>query len=115
MDLVRLFNCKDYADFLEFTEFSIKNMIHPDDYERVDEEISDQIMAQINDNEDQTSDGQEHFDDYVEYRIVTKDGIVKHVKDIGRLVYDEHYGNIFFSFIRDKDTIEHNDKDFVSL
>lgn len=115
MDLVRLFNCKDYADFLEFTEFSIKNMIHPDDYERVDEEISDQIMAQINDNEDQTSDGQEHFDDYVEYRIVTKDGIVKHVKDMGRLVYDEHYGNIFFSFIRDKETIEHNDKDFVSL
>ena len=94
-DLVHLFGCKDMDDFLQYTRSSFRNIVHPDDLERVEKEIQQQISIQINDPEY----SKDFFDDYVEYRIITKDGKTVPVIDLGRLVHDDHYGEVFFVFI----------------
>ena len=39
--------------------------------------------------------------DYVEYRIKSKDGTTKYVKDYGRFVKTKNYGDIFYVFLND--------------
>lgn len=96
-DLVRLFGCESLDEFLGLVQSSFKHLVHPDDIERVEAEIWSQIGAQ------QSEDGgAEYFDDYVEYRIVTKSGTVKHVFDLGRLVDNDTYGEIFYVFLRER-------------
>lgn len=96
-DLVRLFGCESLDEFLGLVQSSFKHLVHPDDIERVEAEIWSQIGAQ------QSEDGgAEYFDDYVEYRIVTKSGAVKHVFDLGRLVDNDTYGEIFYVFLRER-------------
>lgn len=96
-DLVRLFDCESLDEFLGLVQSSFKHLVHPDDIERVEAEIWSQIGVQ------QSEDGgAEYFDDYVEYRIVTKSGVVKHVFDLGRLVDNDTYGEIFYVFLRER-------------
>lgn len=96
-DLVRLFGCESLDEFLGLVQSSFKHLVHPDDIERVEAEIWSQIGAQ------QSEDGgAEYFDDYVEYRIVTKSGAVKRVFDLGRLVDNDTYGEIFYVFLRER-------------
>lgn len=96
-DLVRLFGCESLDEFLGLVQSSFKHLVHPDDIERVEAEIWSQIGAQ------QSEDGgADYFDDYVEYRIVTKSGAVKHVFDLGRLVDNDTYGEIFYVFLRER-------------
>lgn len=96
-DLVRLFGCESLDEFLGLVQSSFKHLVHPDDIDRVEAEIWSQIGAQ------QSEDGgAEYFDDYVEYRIVTKSGAVKHVFDLGRLVDNDTYGEIFYVFLRER-------------
>lgn len=96
-DLVRLFGCESLDEFLGLVQSSFKHLVHPDDIERVEGEIWSQIGAQQSED-----DGAEYFDDYVEYRIVTKSGAVKHVFDLGRLVDNDTYGEIFYVFLRER-------------
>lgn len=100
-DLVRLFGCESLDEFLGLVQSSFKHLVHPDDIERVEAEIWSQIGAQ------QSEDGgAEYFDDYVEYRIVTKSGAVKHVFDLGRLVDNDTYGEVFYVFLRERRDID---------
>ena len=39
--------------------------------------------------------------DYVEYRIVCKDGRVKQVRDYGRFVHTELFGDVYYVFVND--------------
>ena len=96
-DLVRLFDCESLDEFLELVHSSFRHLVHPDDIARVESEIWDQIGAQQSED-----DGAEYFDDYVEYRIVTKTGAVKHVFDLGRLVDNDTYGEVFYVFLRER-------------
>ena len=96
-DLVRLFDCEGLDEFLELVHSSFKHFVHPDDIARVESEIWSQIRAQQS-----ADDSAEYFDDYVEYRIVTKTGAVKHVFDLGRLVDNDTYGEIFYVFLRER-------------
>lgn len=96
-DLVRLFDCESLDEFLELVHSSFKHFVHPDDIARVESEIWSQIRAQQS-----ADDSAEYFDDYVEYRIVTKTGAVKHVFDLGRLVDNDTYGEIFYVFLRER-------------
>ena len=66
-----IFGCDGLDDFKELTGFTFEGMLHPEDYN----EITDSINEQISDNEDNI--------DYVEYRIVRKDGSVRWVDDYG--------------------------------
>ncbi len=72
--LLELFGCADLDSFKELTGGTFKGLVHPDDYERVQESIAEQI------------DGGDA--DRVQYRIIRSDGDIRWVDDRGRLVVD---------------------------
>ena len=87
--LIRMFGCGNYPEFYNFVGGSFKTMVHPEDIRRVEAEISNQIH-----NSDDSLDR-------VEYRIVRKDGAVRRVDDIGRKVFTENGGSVFYVCIVD--------------
>ena len=84
-----IFGCKDLEEFKELTGYTFKGMLHPDDYAA----ISDSIIEQIDHNDDNM--------DYVEYRIIRKDGSVRWVDDFGHFTETGNYGGIYYVFISD--------------
>ena len=87
-ELIALFECDDLDDFLHYTKHSFRGIVHPDDYERVNTSIWQQIYA--------CTKRRDRENDAVNYRIVTKSGRVRWVIDRGRLVQSERYGRIFY-------------------
>ena len=84
-----IYGCKDLAEFKELTGYTFKGMLHPDDYRAVSEAIQQQIRG-----------SGEGFD-YVEYRIIRRDGAVRWVDDYGHFTETEAYGGIYYVFISD--------------
>ena len=84
-----IFGCRTFEEFLQTVHGSFKGLVHPDDYAR----IEDSINRQIAENESNL--------DYVDYRIIRRDGMIRYVDDYGRLVKTEKFGNVFYVFIRD--------------
>ena len=84
-----IFGCRDLADFKELTGFTFEGMVHPEDFERISQSITDQIGA-----------SEEHMD-YAEYRIVRKGGKVRWVDDYGHYCETKDYGGIYVVFISD--------------
>jgi diguanylate cyclase (GGDEF)-like protein len=105
-DLLRLTGYSDFDEFIEAVKGSFRNFVHPDDLERVETAIHKQIEEQR-----AKPDSQAYFDDYVEYRIFTKEGKVKHVIDVGRWLDTPNYGGIFFVFIREKGVLKKGETD----
>ncbi|MCH5261225.1 MAG: PAS domain-containing protein, partial [Lachnospiraceae bacterium] len=87
--MLHLFRCETKEEFQELTGNSFKGIVHPDDLERVEAYIAHQI------------EGDPRALDYVEYRIVRKDGEICWVEDFGHLVHDETEGDVFYVFISD--------------
>ena len=88
--LLKIYECDTVDEFYELTNNSFKGMVHPKDYRRVEREIYEQIES----NDD--------FD-YVEYRIITKTGKIKEVRDYGHLIRgEEETENVFYVFIYPK-------------
>lgn len=86
--LLNIFKCDSYADFLKLTGGTFRGVVHSDDIDRVNSEIQKQI-----------TEGGDNLD-YVEYRIVRKDGIVRWVEDYGHFVKSDN-GRFFYVFITD--------------
>ena len=86
---VDIFGCEDLEDFKKLTGFTFKGMLYPDDYAAIAASIEEQIGA----SEDNM--------DYVEYRIVRKDGEVRWVDDYGHYTVTEAYGGVYYVFISD--------------
>ena len=86
--LLKIYDCESLSQFRKFTGNSFKGCVHPDDWEKVQRTIYEQI---------EISEGY----DYVRYRIKTAKGKIKKVEDFGRLVHSEDDGNIFYVFIID--------------
>ena len=84
-----IFGCKNLEEFKELTGYTFKGMLHPEDYRPV----SDSIVEQIAKSEERL--------DYVEYRIIRKDGAVRWVDDFGHYTETEAYGGIYYVFISD--------------
>ena len=42
----------------------------------------------------------------MQYRIQTKTGKIRRVINLGRLVHDQHYGDIFYVFIMDVEKLK---------
>lgn len=82
-----IWGCKNYEEFNELVGGSFKGIVHPDDYERAEREIWQQI-----DNGDTGLD-------QVKYRIIRKDGTVSNIADYGRLIRDDEMGDIFYVFV----------------
>ena len=90
--LLTIYECDTVEEFKQLTKNSFKGMVHPDDYRRVERQIYEQIEKSSND-----------FD-YVEYRIVTKKGNVREVRDYGHLIRgDDPSENVFYVFIAPKE------------
>lgn len=87
--VLNIFGCKTFLEFRELVGGSFRGMVHPDDLERVEREIAEQIR---------NSDKNE---DYVEYRIIRKDGEVRWVTDCGHLDDSEKDNYLFYVFISD--------------
>lgn len=87
--LLRLFGCENSREFRELTGNSFRGIVHPEDYEQVEASIFQQI-------------DQSQYDlDYVEYRIVTRQGETRWVEDYGHYVESESFGRLFYVFIGD--------------
>ena len=87
-ELLKLYGCETREEFKALTGNSFRGMVHPDDLETVENDISSQIKK-------------ENDIDYVEYRIVCKDGRVKQVRDYGRFVHTELFGDVYYVFVND--------------
>ena len=84
-----IFGCRDEAEFRDLTGYTFRGMLHPEDYPAV----SDSIVKQIAGSADSM--------DYVEYRIVRKDGAVRWVDDYGHFTETLTYGGVYYVFISD--------------
>ncbi len=87
--MCQLFGCETLEEFREWTGNSFRGVVHPDDLEEVEESIVRQIA-------------ESQYDlDYVEYRIIRKDGSIRWVEDYGHFVHDDDMGDIFYVFVGD--------------
>ena len=84
-----IFGCNNLQEFKELTGYTFKGMLHPDDYASVSRSIDEQIQ-----------NTEDNFD-YVEYRIIRKDGSIRWVDDYGHYTETEAYGGIYYVFISD--------------
>ena len=85
-ELLKIFGCQNKEEFAALTGNSFRGMVHPDDLNIVERNISSQIK-------------QEKDIDRVRYRIRCKDGVVKTVLDYGRFVHTEKYGDVYYVFL----------------
>ena len=85
--LLDIFECETVDEFLELTGGSFSGIVHPGDYKEVRRSIYEQIS---------TSDKKM---DYVRYRIITKTGKVKYVRDYGHLVHGDSDVDLFYVFV----------------
>ena len=94
-EMLQLTGCTDLDDFMHFTKRQFRNLVHPEDLAQVEESIWQQIESGMN-----------GYNDYVKYRLATKDGTYKTVLDYGRIVKSEYYGSVFYVLVVDYDFIE---------
>lgn len=87
--VLRIFGCNDRKEFDELTGGSFKGFVYPEDLQAVENSIVEQIKNSIYD-----------FD-YVEYRILCKDGTIRWIDDYGHYIRSESAGGIFYVFIGD--------------
>lgn len=87
--LLRFYGCSNVEEFKELTGYTFKGMVHPDDIDAVEDSISRQIAED------------KYNMDYVEYRIIQRDGTIRWVEDYGHFIRTETYGDIFCVFIDD--------------
>lgn len=89
--VMEIFGCSSMTEFMEHVKYSFQGIVHPEDLERVEWEIENQIR---------NSEGNM---DYVQYRIIRKDGQIRWVDDCGHLENskwgEEH--RLFYVFIKD--------------
>ena len=84
-----IFGCDSLEEFKALTGFTFHGMIHPEDYERVANEIRQQTLDD------------RYEVDHVEYRIIRKDGTVRWIDDYGHYVESDVYKGLYYVFISD--------------
>ena len=89
MAMISICGCDSFEDFKEHTNGSFQGLVHPGDLLRVE----DSIHNQIGNNENAL--------DYVEYRMIRKDGSIRWLRDYGRFVHTELYGDVFYVCVED--------------
>lgn len=87
--LLRIFQCDTMEEFRELTGNSFKGLVHPEDLDAVEESITEQIR------------NSKYDLDYVEYRIIRKDGQLRWIEDYGHFIRNEVSGDFFYVFVGD--------------
>ena len=88
--MLRIFGCETLEEFKTLTGYTFRGLVHPDDFDAVQKSIDGQIADEDNENLD-----------YVEYRIIRKDGSVRWVDDYGHFADLPGYGKVYYVFIGD--------------
>ncbi|MBR4471911.1 MAG: response regulator [Erysipelotrichaceae bacterium] len=87
---IRIFGCETFEEFKELTGNNFRGMVHPEDYDKIQASIDMQI-----------DDPNNKSLDYVEYRIIRKDGKIRWVDDYGHFANLPGYGDVYYVFIGD--------------
>lgn len=87
--LIRIFGCDNLEEFKELTGYVFSGLIHPEDLEMVEEGIKQRIFTGSSDL------------DYIEYRIIRKDGSIRLLEDYGYFIHTDSYGDVFYVFVED--------------
>ncbi len=88
-ELLHIFQCRNLQEFRELTGNSFRGMVHPEDLEAVERSIWEQVSAS-------------QYDlDYVEYRIIRRDGEIRWIEDYGHFIHSEAVGDLFYVFLGD--------------
>ena len=93
-ELIQFAGCRDLTDFLDFCGYRFRNLVRPDEYDRVEESIWRQIDSQ--------ADGS---NDYVTFHFARKDGTYREVLDHGRIMESRHYGRLFYVLFMDREML----------
>ncbi|MCR5716466.1 MAG: diguanylate cyclase [Lachnospiraceae bacterium] len=96
--VLEIFGCETLEEFKELTGYTFRGMVHPDDFERVQASIDQQI-------DDEEGIGEDH----VMYRIIRKDGEIRMIDDYGHFSHSSDYGDIYYVFINDITELKSND------
>ena len=87
---IHMFGCSTKEEFKELTGCTFRGMVHPEDLAMVQAAIDAQIADTTNGNMD-----------YVEYRIVRRDGSIRWVDDYGHYGEMPGYGKVYYVFLSD--------------
>lgn len=87
--LLRIFQCDTLEDFQALTGNSFKGLVYPEDLDAVEQSIQEQIA------------NSKYDLDYVEYRILRKDGQIRWIEDYGHFIHSESSGDFFYVFVGD--------------
>ena len=90
-NVVKLFGCENFDDFMEYVDGSFKGMVHPDDLHKIENQIEAQTIYAA----------KRH--DYVRYRIITKQGETRYIEDFGHLLHSQDGQSYYYVFIVDVD------------
>ena len=88
--VLKIYGCDNLDEFKALTGYTFKGMVHPEDYDEIQLSIDDQISCDVEDK-----------NDYVEYRIIRRDGSTRWVSDYGHYANMPGYGNVYYVFISD--------------
>ena len=89
MAMIGMCGCDSFEDFKGYCGGSFQGLVHPADLARVENSIHSQIESS------------DKALDYVEYRMRRKDGSIRWLRDYGRFVHTELYGDVFYVFVED--------------
>ena len=89
---ISMMGCSSFEDFMELTGGIFANLVHPDDRDGVERDIREQIA------------GSRSKLDFVNYRIIRKDGSIRRVEEFGHRVFIPGVGTVFYVFFLDNDT-----------
>ena len=79
---------------MTFTKRSFRYLVHPEDIDRVEKYIEQQI-----------AESDENID-VVDYRIITKKGNIKDIHDFGRLIENDQFGPVFYVVLFEKEMLD---------
>ena len=103
MNIVKMFGCDTFDEFMAYTGGSFKGMVHPEDLEKTENQI--QVQTALG----------EMRHDYVRYRIITRQGDTRYVEDFGHLLHAEDGRSYYYVFIVDVDQHEFFNRNRNSL
>lgn len=87
--LFHIFGCETMEEFRAHTGGNFQGLVYPEDLEAVEQSIREQIS-------------ESRFDlDYVEYRVLRRDGTLRWVEDFGHYIDTEKLGGVFYVFLAD--------------
>ena len=82
--IARIYKCNSVEEFREYVGNTFKGMVHPEDWERVNKEIKEQIVSTT------------WKMDHIKYRIIRKDGSIGYIYDFGHLEEGQETGKEYF-------------------